>query len=97
VGLGLFLWFAGELTRLGFRLRNHFTDGFGAGYVNAMLSIWAGALVVMLLLDWILPFVYNVGFPGFQASVLVWMFLGGLIALDAISKRETPAEAENET
>ena len=36
----------------------------------------------MLLADWILPFVYNIGFPGFQASVLVWLFLGGLVALE---------------
>ena len=73
---------------LGFRLRTHFTDGFAAGYVNAMVAAWIGALILMLLGDWILPFVYNVGFPGFQASVLVWLFLGGLVALEQIAKRE---------
>jgi hypothetical protein len=88
LGLGLFLWFAVELTRLGFRLRAHFTQGFAAGYVNAMLATWAGALVLMLLADWILPFVYNVGFPGFQASVLVWLFLGGLVSLEQMARRE---------
>ena len=82
LGLGLFFWFAVELTRLGLRLRARFTEGFSAGYVNAMLATWAGALAVMLLADWILPFVYNIGFPGFQASVLVWLFLGGLVALE---------------
>ncbi|MCA9989204.1 MAG: hypothetical protein KDE59_33090, partial [Anaerolineales bacterium] len=46
------------------------------------LATWAGIMVVMLLLDWFLPFVYNVGFPGFQASVLVWLFLGGLVAIE---------------
>jgi hypothetical protein len=82
LGLGLFLWFAVELTRLGFRLRARFTEGFSAGYVNAMLAAWAGALLLMLFADWILPFVYNIGFRGFQASVLVWLFLGGLVALE---------------
>ena len=81
LGLGLFFWFAIELTRLGWHLRLHFTKGFAAGYVNAMLATWAGALILMIFGDWILPFVYNIGFPGFQASVLVWLFLGGLVTL----------------
>jgi O-antigen ligase len=84
VGLGLFVWFAVEVTKLGLRLRDRFAEGFASGYVNGMLAAWAGALVVMLLLDWILPFVYNVGFLGFQASVLVWLFLGGLLSLEAM-------------
>jgi len=29
--------------------------------------------------------VYNIGFLGFQASVLVWLFLGGLVALEQIA------------
>jgi len=82
LGLGLFVWFAVEVTLLGFRLSKRYTKGFVAGYVNGMIAAWAGALVVMLLADWILPFVYNIGFPGFQASVLVWLFLGGLVALE---------------
>ncbi len=84
VGLGLFLWFVGEVTRLGLRLRARFREGFAAGYVNGTLAAGAGALIVMLLADWILPFVYNIGFPGFQASVLVWLFLGGLVALEQV-------------
>ena len=47
-----------------------------------MLAVGAGALVVMVFADWLLPFVYNIGFPGFQASVLVWLFMGGLVALE---------------
>jgi hypothetical protein len=85
LGLGLFAWFAVELARLGIRLRGHFTEGFAAAYVNSVLAAWAGALVLMLFADWILPFVYNIGFPGFQASVLVWLFLGGLVPLERIA------------
>ncbi len=88
LGLGLFFWFAVELFRLGLRLRTYFTQGFAAGYVNGMLAAWAGTLVLMLFADWILPFVYNIGFPGFQASVLVWLFLGGLVALEQMARRE---------
>jgi hypothetical protein len=64
------------------RLHHRFTAGFSAGYVNAMLAMGASSLALMLFADWILPFVYNIGFPGFQASVLVWLFMGGLVAID---------------
>jgi len=87
VGLVLFFWFAIEIARLGLRLRNRYPGGFAGGYVNGMLAAGAASLVIMLLADWILPFVYNVGFPGFQASVLVWLFMGGLVALDNADSR----------
>ncbi|HHW85380.1 MAG TPA: O-antigen ligase family protein [Chloroflexi bacterium] len=82
LGLALFAWFSIEVARLGLRLRRRYTVGFAAGYVNGMLAAGAGSLVIMALADWILPFVYNIGFPGFQASVLVWLFLGGFVALE---------------
>ncbi len=84
LGLGLFLWFMLQVFLLGLRLRKRYPDGFAGGYVNSMIAVWAGIMVIMAIGDWFLPFVYNIGFPGFQASVLVWMFLGGLIALDHI-------------
>lgn len=89
VGLALFLWFLGEVAGLGWRLRRRHKSGFVAGYVNGMLATLAGIIVVMLLLDWFLPFVYNVGFLGFQASVLVWLFLGGLVAIENWSVGES--------
>jgi hypothetical protein len=39
-------------------------------------------LVAAYMGDWVLPFVYNVGLNGFRASVLAWMFLGGLVVLE---------------
>ena len=97
VGLMLFVWFSVQAIRLGWRLHTRFTQGFAAGYVNAMLAAWVGSLVVMLFADWILPFVYNIGFPGFQASVLVWLFLGGLVSLDQMARRELDVEEANAT
>jgi hypothetical protein len=93
LGLGLFFWFALEVGRLGLRLRARYPEGFTAGYVNAMLASWAGALILMLFADWILPFVYNIGFAGFQASVLVWLFLGGLVTLEKLDG-PLPVEAK---
>ena len=97
LGLALFFWFSAEVIRLGWRLRARFADGFAAGYVNAMLAAWVGALVLMLFADWILPFVYNIGFPGFQASVLVWLFLGGLVALEQMAPDNTGELQANDT
>ncbi len=84
LGLAFFLWFCVEVAHLGYNLHRRFRTGFKAAYVNAILAAGVGGLVIMLLADWILPFVYNIGFPGFQASVLVWLFLGGLVAIDKL-------------
>jgi O-antigen ligase len=89
LGLGLFLWFAMELGLLGWRLSRRYREGFTGGYVNGMTAAWVSSLVIMLLADWMLPFVYNIGFPGFQASILVWMFLGGLISIQEITTKDT--------
>jgi hypothetical protein len=43
-----------------------------------------------MLGDWVLPFVYNVGFGGFRASVLGWLFMGGLVALEQMTAAQTP-------
>lgn len=90
LGLGVFVWFAIEIILLGFRLRQSLTTGFYAGYVNAAIAAWVSALVLMLLADWILPFVYNVGFSGFQASLPMWLFVGGLVALETHPAHELP-------
>ncbi|MDX1687339.1 MAG: O-antigen ligase family protein [Candidatus Promineifilaceae bacterium] len=82
IGSGLFLWFMAELGVLGWRLRKRFADGFKAAYVNGMLAAWVGIIVLMMTADWFLPFIYNISFDGFQASVLVWLFFGGLILLE---------------
>jgi hypothetical protein len=81
VGLALFAWFAMAVGGTGVRLRARYRDGFLGGYLNGVLAAGAGSLVLMMMADWILPHVYNIGFPGFQASVLVWLFLGGIVAL----------------
>ena len=72
VGLGLFFWFAFETLRVAFRLRRR--SGFISIYANGMFAAWSSALVLMLFADWVLPFVYNIGFPGFQASAIYGCF-----------------------
>jgi hypothetical protein len=51
-----------------------------------------------MLGDWILPFVYNVGLAGFRGSVVAWLMLGGLVALDKIyQNKQEPAAQLAET
>jgi len=90
LGFGLFAWLIAEIGAVGWKLRNHFDEGFRRGYVYGALGGLAGTLAAGMLGDWFLPFVYNVGFKGFRASVLGWLFLGGLVALMAtIRSRES--------
>lgn len=87
LGLYLFFWFSSSLAQVGIQLHRRLSHGFTAGYVNGMLAAGCASLVLMLLADWMLPFVYNIGFHGFQASVLVWLFLGGMVALENMERR----------
>ena len=82
VGLGLFLWFVGRLLLLVGRLWSAFQSDFARAYIGGALAVTSSSLVLMLLADWFLPFVYNIGFAGFQASILSWMFLGGLLVYE---------------
>jgi O-antigen ligase len=82
VGLACFLWFFWEVGRLGWRLRERAPAGFARAYVYGALGGLVGILVAAALVDWVLPFVYNIGLTGFRASVLAWIFLGGLVSLE---------------
>ena len=82
LGLGCFLWFVWEVGRLGWQLRSRVPEGFARAYVIGALGGLAGTLAAGMLGDWFLPFVYNIGLNGFRASVLGWLFLGGLVVLE---------------
>lgn len=92
VGLAVFVWLTIAIGRVAWEVRRRFTGGFEAAYAHAALAGLAGTLVAGLLGDWFLPFVYNIGFKGFRSSVMIWVFLGGLVALDVISKTRTLPE-----
>jgi hypothetical protein len=89
VGLACYLWFFWEVGRLGWRLRERVPAGFPRAYVYGALGGLIGMLEAGLLGDWVLPFFYNIGMSGFRASVLGWLFLGGLVALEQIHAPRT--------
>ncbi|NLG28452.1 MAG: hypothetical protein GX557_11115 [Chloroflexi bacterium] len=92
LGLGLFLWWMVECAVLAQRLRRTVRTAFASAFVHSMLAAWVGAMVLMLLADWMLPHVYNIGFPGFQAAIPFWLFLGGLLALKGLQRPEEEAQ-----
>jgi hypothetical protein len=91
VGLGCFVWLMLTLGVIAWRLRRRVPEGFSRAYVYGVLGGLAGTMVAAFLGDWVLPFVYNVGFGGFRASVLAWIFLGGLLVVEHLASK-TPAQ-----
>jgi O-antigen ligase len=96
LGLACFCWFAGELGWLGWRLRNQAPAGFAQAYVYGALGGLVGTLAAGALADWIVPFVYNIGLTGFRASMLAWLFLGGLVSIEQIVRRQAQPQAAND-
>jgi O-antigen ligase len=86
IGLACFFWFAFEVWRVGWGIREKVPDGFAKAYVIGALGGLVATLVSGMLGDWILPFVYNVGLQGFRSSLIGWLFLGGLIALEGMTQ-----------
>jgi O-antigen ligase len=86
-GLLCFLWVFYEVGKLCWNLVEQIDDGFPKAYLFGVIAGIAGTLMAASLVDWVLPFVYNIGFNGFRASILPWIFLGGAISIEQIYKR----------
>jgi O-antigen ligase len=94
IGLGLVLFLFFELARMGFRLKRRARDGFSRAYAVSAIGGLAAMFVSGFMGDWFLPFLYNIGFRGFRSSLFAWIFLGGLVAIEQIMRRQ---EAEPKT
>jgi hypothetical protein len=94
VGLACFAWFVAEVGLLGLRLARSVPEGFAKGYVFGALGGLAGTVVAAYLVDWILPFVYNIGLTGFRASVVAWLFIGGLVSIEQIVRRNAITQSQ---
>ncbi len=81
VGVICYLWFLAEALLLAWRVYRRST-GFARGYALTAFCALVGIIAADMLAETSLPFVYNVGFPGFRASAVSWMMLGGLVVLE---------------
>jgi O-antigen ligase len=93
LGLLCFLWFFGVVGWLGWQLRQRVPEGFPRAYVYGAIGGVAGTLTSAALGDWVIPFFYNINLGGFRASMLSWLFLGGLVALEQIFHQPDNLEA----
>jgi O-antigen ligase len=91
--LGLFclVWFFWEIGKINWSLLQRAPEGFAKAFVYGALGGLIGTIVAGLLGDWLIPFVYNVGFNGFRASIFAWLFLGALLAMDQMYPAEEQA------
>jgi hypothetical protein len=84
LGLFCFLWILFEIGRLALRLMNELPEGFAKGYAYGVFAGVFGSLMAAFLVDWVLPFAYNIGLDGVRASILPWIFFGGLVSIEQI-------------
>jgi O-antigen ligase len=82
LGLACFLWIAWEVGRTAWVLHFMQMRGFEYGYVCSVLAGLLATLAAAYLGDWVIPFVYNTGLSGFRTSIIPWIFMGGLVALE---------------
>jgi O-antigen ligase len=97
LGLACFAWFVVEVGMLALQLRKLVSAGFAQAYVVGVLGGLAGMVVSGMLADWFFPFAYNIGLDGFRGGMLAWLFLGGLVAIERIARRNEPEQTALES
>jgi hypothetical protein len=83
IGTFFLLWFFGAQawSSYKFSLKLHGQGDFAESLSVAILAGTTSCVIAMALGDWLLPFVYTQGIPGFDLAVFNWLFMGSLWAL----------------
>jgi O-antigen ligase len=86
VGLFFYLWFFAAVLWSSYRIfrRLQSRNDFSSAYAAAVFAGAIGAIILMGLGDWIIPFAYTQGIEGFDYAVYTWIFLGGLYAVERL-------------
>lgn len=96
LGLLCFFWLLFEVGRLAWRLGEGLPEGFSRAYARGIFaSVW-GAVMAAFLVDWLLPFAYNIGLDGVRGSILLWIFFGGLVSIEQAQKAASAAAQQPE-
>jgi hypothetical protein len=85
LGLIFIIWFIVEIVRLAWRLyqivpRGGFLYAFVIGAFGGLVATFVSGM----LGDWFLPYVYNATIRSLRTSILPWLFMGGLVAVEQI-------------
>jgi hypothetical protein len=88
LGLFFFFWILFEVARLSWNLMNRLPSGFERAYAYGVFAGILGSLMASFLVDWVLPFAYNIGLDGVRASILPWIFFGALVAIEQVNKEK---------
>jgi O-antigen ligase len=94
LGIFCFLWVFWEVGRLGWRMIlrvRKMEAGFAQAYVYGVTGGLVATVAAAMLGDWFLPYVYNITIRGMRASMLPWLFFGGLIALNHLLDQQEQA------
>lgn len=91
IGFAAFLATFAAFLRTGWRVMQRLKGrgDFQEAYAVAAFAGCVGALVGMMLGDWVLPFAYNQTISGFDNAVFTWIFLGGNVALFHVLKDDS--------
>ncbi len=89
VGSLIFVWMIAALawdwwTLFSTKWKNPFLQGYYYTTIGGLAAI----LVAMFLGDWFTPFVFNQTLQGFSWTVQNWVFLGGMLALPEILRKQ---------
>lgn len=88
-GMIIWIWLAIAGTIEGWRLSREAPPGFLQALATSVTAGWVGAQASMFFGDWVLPFAYNQGVGGYKYTVYTWLFLGTLISIRTILKRQS--------
>ena len=61
-----------EALRLGWQEYRRAQDGFSRAYAAGVLAAFVAVLVAGMMDDYFMPYVYNIGFPGFRSAIWIW-------------------------
>jgi O-antigen ligase len=88
LGLILVLWLFWEIGKVAARVRLLVSgSGFVPAFVYGTIGGFVATVISGMLGDWFFPYVYNITIRGMRASMLAWIFLGSLVALERILRK----------
>lgn len=98
LGLICIIWFIWAITKVALRVRKMVPEGgFEQAYVYGMIGGIVATFAAGMLGDWFLPYVYNATIRSLRTSIIPWLFMGGLLALEQILSNRKAMRAPADT